>query len=267
MSELVIASSEADANAAEAVRQHHAALAGALGLRTEALFSAASRRDPSAARTARQDLVDWCERELVPHARAEEQSMYPAARATVEGRLLVEAMLGEHEVITRLLHELAAATDLERAAASATALRAVFESHLDKENDLVVPLLAATPGVSVAGLLEGMHELLGGATEHHADEGDAADAGCGGHTCACGEADGAGYPELDVRAIPHAIRHATVFGALESLRADAGLELVAHHDPLPLLAQVDRRWPGEFSVDYRERGPETWRLVLVRAGA
>ena len=146
MSELVIASSEADANAAEAVRQHHAALAGALGLRTEALFSAASRRDPSAARTARQDLVDWCERELVPHARAEEQSMYPAARATVEGRLLVEAMLGEHEVIARLLHEVAAATDLERAAASATALRAVFESHLDKENG---------PGGAPAGCVTG----------------------------------------------------------------------------------------------------------------
>ena len=36
MSELVIASSEADAHAAEAVVQHHAAMAGALSLRTDA---------------------------------------------------------------------------------------------------------------------------------------------------------------------------------------------------------------------------------------
>ena len=95
-------------------------------------------------------------------------------------------------------------------------------------------------------------------------ERDDANAGCGGHTCSCGEVDGAGYPELDVRSIPHSIRHATVFGALESLRPGAGLELVAPHDPLPLLEQVDQRWPGAFSVSYDERGPEAWRLSLVR---
>lgn len=267
MSELVIASSEADANAAEAVKQHHAVLAGALRMRTEALFTAASQRDTAAAETARRDLVDWCERELVPHARAEEQAMYPAAQATVEGRLLVEAMLGEHEVLTGLLREVADAGDLRRAAAAATALRAVFDSHLTKENDLVVPLLAATPGVSVAGLLDGMHQLLGGPTEAAATEVDEEGAGCGGHTCSCGEVDGPGYPELDVRSIPHAIRHATIFGALESVRPGAGLELVAPHDPLPLLDQVNQRWPGVFTVAYRERGPEAWRLSLVRTDA
>lgn len=266
MSELVIASTQADANAADAVKEHHAAMAGALNLRCEALFRAASRRDVPAAESARRDLVDWCEGELVPHARAEERAMYPAALATVEGRLLVEAMLGEHEVLTRLLREVADADDLLRAAASAAALRAVFDSHLTKENDLVVPLLAATPGISVAGLLDGMHQLLGGATEAAATDADDA-GGCGGHTCACGEVDGPGYPELDVRSVPHAIRHATVFGALESVRPGAGLELVAPHDPLPLLDQVNRRWPGIFSMTYSERGPEAWRLSLVRADA
>lgn len=64
MSELVIASNEADAHAAEAVKQHHAALAGALNRHTEALFTTASGRDPAAAEQARRDLVDWCEREL-----------------------------------------------------------------------------------------------------------------------------------------------------------------------------------------------------------
>ena len=267
MSELVIASSKADANAAEAVKQHHAALAGALGLRTEALFAAASQRDTAAAEIARRDLVDWCERELVPHARAEEQAMYPAAQATVEGRLLVEAMLGEHEVLLRLLREVAGTTDLLRAAASATALRAVFDSHLTKENDLVVPLLAATPGVSVAALLGGMHQLLGAVSEDAATGMEDGGTGCSGHTCSCGEVDGPGYPELDVRSVPHAIRHATIFGALESVRPGAGLELVAPHDPLPLLDQVNQRWPGVFAVVYSERGPEAWRLSLVRADA
>lgn len=265
MSELVIASSEADAHAAEAVVQHHAAMAGALRLRTETLFVAASTRDTEAAEQARRDLVGWCERELLPHALAEEQAMYPAAQTTVEGRLLVEGMLDEHEVLTRLLREVAGAADLLRAAAAAVALRAVFDSHLSKENDLVVPLLARTPGVSVAELLCGMHQLLGDAGE--TADADAGSSGCGGHTCSCGEVDGPGYPELDVRSIPHAIRHATVLGALESVRPGAGLELVASHDPLPLLDQVNQRWPGAFSVAYGERGPETWRLSLVRTDA
>ncbi len=265
MSELVIASNEADAHAAEAVEQHHAALAGALSLRTDALLTAATQRDAAAAEQTRRDLVDWCERELVPHAQAEEQAMYPAAQATAEGRLLVEAMLGEHVVIIGLLRAVADAADLVRAAASAAALRAVFESHLTKENDLVVPLLARTPGVSVAALVDGMHQLLGHESETAAA--DEAGSGCGGHACSCGEVDGPGYPELDVRSIPHAIRHATVFGALESVRPGTGLELVAPHDPLPLLDQVNQRWPGLFSVAYSERGPETWRLSLVRTDA
>lgn len=266
MTELVIASNEADANAAEAVKQHHAALAGALRLHTENLFTAAAEPDSAAAEIARRELVDWCERELVPHARAEEQAMYPAAQATIEGRLLVEAMLGEHEVITRLLGEVVDAADLRRAAASAVALRAVFDSHLTKENDLVVPLLASMPGVSVAALLGGMHQLLGGAADAGLEEDDGG-AGCDGHTCSCGEVDGPGYPELDVRSIPHAIRHATIFGALESLGLGTGLELVAPHDPLPLLDQVNQRWPGLFTVAYLERGPETWRLTLLRTDA
>ena len=265
MSELVIASSEADAHAAEAVVQHHAAMAGALGLRAEALLAAASTRDTGAAEQARRDLVDWCEQELLPHALAEERAMYPAAQATVEGRLLIEAMLGEHRVLAGLLREVTDAADVLRASSSAAALRVVFDSHLSKENDLVVPLLARTPGVSIADLLSGMRELLGEATE--TANADAESAGCGGHTCSCGEVDGPGHPELDVRSIAHAIRHATIFGALETVRPGAGLELVAPHDPLPLLDQVNQRWPGVFSVAYSERGPEAWRLSLVRTDA
>jgi uncharacterized protein (DUF2249 family) len=41
--------------------------------------------------------------------------------------------------------------------------------------------------------------------------------------------------------------------------------LVAPHDPLPLLAQIESRSPGLFSVDYLERGPEAWRICFVHA--
>src|SRR5512139_4083739 len=107
MDKVVIASNEADARAAEAVEQHHAQMAGALAARVEALVLAASDRDDAAAE-ARSELADWCERELVPHALAEEKAMYSAAQAKPQGRLLVEGMLGEHHVITGLVQSLRA---------------------------------------------------------------------------------------------------------------------------------------------------------------
>ena len=72
-------------------------------------------------------------------------------------------------------------------------------------------------------------------------------------------------PELDARAVPHTIRHASIFGALDSVKDGRGMVLVAPHDPLPLLAQLEQRSPGLFSVDYLERGPENWRVRFVRA--
>lgn len=84
-------------------------------------------------------------------------------------------------------------------------------------------------------------------------------------SCGCGCTDES-LPELDARAIPHAIRHASIFGAVDSLASGAALVLVAPHDPLPLLAQfVDRYGDGGLAVKYLERGPEAWKLKLTRA--
>ena len=264
MSDLVIASSEADARAAEAVEEHHAQMAGALALKVEALSVAARARGQSDDDQVRADLVAWCRSELVPHALAEETTMYAAAGRTVEARLLVEAMLAEHQFIIGIVEELATATDMVGAAALARALRALFEVHLAKENEQILPLLVASPTVSVADLLGGMRELLGGGADNEHEHGTPEPAG---HTCDCGEVDPVGYPELDARAIPHAIRHATIFGALDGVRPGKGLVLVAPHDPLPLLAQLERREPGVFDVEYLERGPGAWRLTLVRTVA
>jgi hypothetical protein len=96
MTDVVIASHEADARAAEAMEQHHAQLSGALATLVERLVVAASRGDLALAQAARQRLAAWCQRELVPHALAEEQALYPAAWATLDGRLLVDAMMAEH---------------------------------------------------------------------------------------------------------------------------------------------------------------------------
>lgn len=266
---LTIATSEADARAAEAVEQHHAQMAGALALKVESLAAAVRAVRPADVEEVRLDLVRWCREELVPHALAEESTMYLAAAMLPEARLLVEAMLVEHQRIIALVDGLGATSEPVAAASLARALRELFEAHLAKENDQILPLLVASPTVSVAELLGGMHELLGGDDHDPAAVEDEASGGCGteGHACGCEESGGPAYPELDARAIPHAIRHATIFGALDGVRPGNGLVLIAPHDPLPMLAQLEQRAPEAFAIDYLERGPETWRLSLVRRTA
>jgi uncharacterized protein (DUF2249 family)/hemerythrin-like domain-containing protein len=266
MSTLVVASSAADAQAVEAVKSHHAQLAGALAVQVEALLEAASRGDLPSAGAASDALVRWCDGELIPHALAEEKAMYPQAREDVRARLLVDAMLAEHHDLVALVEAIRQSTGPVRAAAYAQALRSLFDSHLVKENEQILPLLAESGEVSLAVILDGMHELLGGPGQT-AGDGEVAGSGggCGGE-CGCGHQDPAGVlPELDARAVPHAIRHATIFGALDSVEAGGGMVLVAPHDPLPLLAQLEQRSPGRFSVDYLEQGPEAWRVRFVRA--
>ncbi|HET8600933.1 MAG TPA: DUF2249 domain-containing protein [Segeticoccus sp.] len=272
MNSVVVATSAADSAAVEAVKQHHAELAASLATHAQALVAAAveDRAGSSAAAVARQSLVTFCEAELVPHALAEEKAMYPLAHRDDRARLLIEAMLAEHRVITDLVRAVRDAPTPVHAAGFATALRVLFDSHLGKENDQVLPLLAADPAVSLQDVLGGMHELLGAAAhqhEHtHAHEGTDAAAHGESHSCGCGEGGcggGAAYPELDARVVPHAIRHATVFGALDAVPDGAGLVLVAPHDPIPLLQQVEQRFAGRFSTEYLERGPEAWRILFT----
>jgi hypothetical protein len=157
-----IASSEPDAQAAEAVVRHHAHLAGALALQAERLAARARADREDAAVQIRDELVRWCHTELLPHAVAEEDTLYRAAARRPEGRLLVEAMRAEHETIRRHVEALTVACGAVDSAVAAGALRAVFDTHLAKENDQVLVLLASDPDVSLADLLAGLHDLLGG---------------------------------------------------------------------------------------------------------
>ncbi len=298
-STVVLASNAADSAAVEAVAQHHAELVGAVIAHSTALLDASAAGNLEGASNARRDLVLFCRGELLPHAIAEEDTLYELARSLPEIRALVDAMTAEHRVLTDLIDDLAEATTPLGASAAAHALRVLFELHVDKENDLVLPALAGESSISLAEGLERMHrtvEELKAATQgggcgcggggcgcggggggggcgcggghghgghgHGDDDVAAATATAGG--CGCGGHDEPGRPVLDARQVPHNIRHATVFGALDAVRPGGGLELVAPHDPLPLLAQIEQRNPGAFEISYLERGPETWRLAIDR---
>jgi uncharacterized protein (DUF2249 family) len=260
---VVLASDAADAAAVEAVEQHHAELAGRLGAHVDALLTAATAPGGAGFGQARTATLRFCTEELLPHAAVEEQALYPVAAESDRLRVLVESMVAEHRVLAGLVEEIVVAEEPARAAAAGHALRVLFDTHLAKENDLVLPAVAADPAVSLAGVLHGMHELLGEGEHGHGHDDVPAAPATG--SCGCGGHDDTEIPVLDVRAVPHAIRHATVFGAFDAVPDGGSLLLVAPHDPLPLLRQLSARAGGALAVDYEERGPDAWRLRLTRA--
>ena len=82
-------------------------------------------------------------------------------------------------------------------------------------------------------------------------------------TCTCGHHDEE-LPVLDARAIPHAIRHAAILGAVASLTPGKALALVAPHNPLPLLAQIREAHGDAIEVSYLQEGPEDWHVQFRR---
>lgn len=264
---VVLASDADDAAAVEAVQQHHAELAGRLAGHVDRLLAAARTPGAAAFPQARTAALSFLTEELLPHAAAEERALYPIAAGSDRLRLLVEAMVAEHRALEGLVDELRTAQEPALAAAQGHALRVLFDTHLTKENDILLPAVAADPAISLANVLSGMRELLGG--DDHGPDHDhpagAVPAAPATGSCGCGGHDDDEIPVLDVRAVPHAIRHATVFGAFDAIPDGGSLLLVAPHDPLPLLRQLAVRAGGVLAVDYEERGPEAWRLRLTRS--
>jgi hypothetical protein len=75
--------------------------------------------------------------------------------------MLVRSMRDEHVNLVAHVGAFRDASDAIGAVGLSSAIYALFDSHLHKENDLLIPTLVADPSVSLAELLGGMHELLG----------------------------------------------------------------------------------------------------------
>ncbi len=241
-----------------AIREHHEELRDSLREHVLELGQAARTGRPFG--PAQHTLLTFLDTEVLPHAAAEERSIYPAGDRGATA-MLVQAMLDEHRNLIAHVAGLREAADGIEAVGSASAIQALFESHLSKENDLLLPALLADPSVSLGALLDGMHEILGQVSQEIIRAGE---------TGASRPDDGEERPQthdrvLDVRAIPHAGRHTQILETFEALAPGAGLELLNDHDPKPLYYQFAAERPGAFTWDYLETGPEVWRVRIGRS--
>jgi uncharacterized protein (DUF2249 family) len=120
-------------------------------------------------------------------------------------------------------------------------LQAVFDVHLQKEEQVYMPLLVQyVAEAEQQRILRQMHE------------------GPAGSASPNGEA------TLDVRTMAPARRHAVIFATHEALGAGQAFVLVNDHDPKPLYYQFQAEQPGKFTWTYLEQGPEVWRVRIGR---
>ena len=232
----------------EAIHNHHREMMNTLTNHVTALVEGLPEADP-------RGLVTFLTGDLLPHAVGEEQHMYPAVDPLVRtyGRPTA-TMTIDHEFIQEYIrhiqetvHELETAPAEARPAVQARLHRlslkieAIFQLHLEKEERVYIPLFEKyLPVAEQQRILDGMHETYDSAPE---------------------------AITLDVRPMPPARRHSTIFETFAELGPGAAFVLVNDHDPKPLYYQFKVEHAGEFTWDYLEQGPEVWRVRIGKTDA
>jgi uncharacterized protein (DUF2249 family)/iron-sulfur cluster repair protein YtfE (RIC family) len=318
-------------DAYEAILAHHRLLSERLSTRATAVAEAVTEGRPHEAAVA--DLIAYLAEEVLPHAVAEEETIYPAAAAARDDLInTVNEMAAEHDTLSAGAEALAGLTDGSAAARQAQRIADLFAAHAAKENEVLLPALLANDDVDLAALLAQMHRRAEDAAKTGRTgkmaardprgallglllEGSRALARSGQADLACrlaaaawaalredrpdlavtvtaalhGLARGvsagpgqagppadaagpvqvsagtAGGPELDVRQLPPAQRHETIFASYDDLAPGRGFVLVNDHDPKPLRYQFEAEHAGQFTWDSLEAGPEVWRVRIGRA--
>jgi hypothetical protein len=133
---------------------HHAMLRRSLERRAGTLCGAVESGVPFGRQMTA--LRDYLTGEILPHAEAEERTLYPAAATHARGSELVRELTGEHHALAYLVGRLQAGVDGSEAATAAERIATLFAGHVAKENDLLLPALTGA-GADLAALLAEMH--------------------------------------------------------------------------------------------------------------
>lgn len=153
------------AEAFEEIRAHHRVLGEQLTRRAEAVSSAVASGQPCAAAVG--GFIGYLAGEVLPHAVAEEKTIYPLAAAHAELAGMVGEMTAEHVTLSAAGSRLAVLTDGGAAAGQARQIAELFTTHAAKENDVLLPALLADATVDLVALLSRIHRGAGHGTGQH----------------------------------------------------------------------------------------------------
>lgn len=244
----------------DAIRAHHRTLAETLDGYASDAEAGANDLDDATLTALLDGLTGFLAGELLPHARGEEQTLYPALDPIIrEHGTPTATMRVDHEYIaayarqiTDTARRLRSAGERDRAALARQLarqllqLQALFAVHLAKEERVYLPLVeqAISAGDQQA-LLATLHTEAENATARD---------------------DGAAVVEaLEVRHLPPAQRHQVIFERFTGLPVGGSFVLVNDHDPKPLYYQLAAEYAGQLLWQYLEQGPEVWRVRMGKA--
>jgi uncharacterized protein (DUF2249 family) len=246
----------------EQMLAHHEQLGAQLRRRVDALATAVAAVADFGRERA--DLHGFLAGEVVPHALAEEDSVYSAGAHHDTLQPLVAGMTMEHETLVALAARIATETAGVAVASAAAAFLALFEVHVRKENDLLLPGLLAN-GAEPAQLLASMHSAF----ETRRREANAGHPGA--HTTDdAGELLAqTGEPVVDTRVHAAGSCANMASESVDALEVGGSFVLVADHDPRGIHYMLEAERPGSTSWQPLEEGPDRWqvRIAKVAVGA
>lgn len=116
----------------------------------------------------RSRIVGFLRGTLLPHARAEEEVLYPAWSKLVGFQDAAVPMIHDHEAIVTRIDQLASADirDVDTLQELLYGLYALISVHFRKEEDLQLPAFDAAPPEVTEAVLEQMHAAGAHAHEH-----------------------------------------------------------------------------------------------------
>jgi len=143
--------------ARDAMVNHHRILTEEVASRAETILSEPEDKQSHTSKVS--NFIEYMDREVLTHARAEEGSVYIAAREIGLANL-VEEMEKEHTILTGKLSDLqnsASVTDINDQVSQISSL---FAEHVGKENELILPRLLSSNTVDIRFVLGEMHQLF-----------------------------------------------------------------------------------------------------------
>jgi uncharacterized protein (DUF2249 family) len=150
-------------DAFEAMLQHHHTLVEDVDSRIAVIAEAVGRGIPDGPAVGA--LITYLAEEVLPHALAEEDSIYRAAGARADLADTVNGMIAEHRVLDSAIESLASAPTAPAALIQATQIGTFFTAHVNKENELLLPALLEDNDVDLVELLAQMHRLTEAAAD------------------------------------------------------------------------------------------------------
>ncbi len=138
-----------------AIVAHHAILVGEVTRLTKLMVDNGEPEE-----LAKADLIHYLGSEVVPHAIAEELSIYEAATRDLGLTELIEQMTQEHKTLVDELAQLKSSSTEAEAKEHANRFLSLFSDHVARENELILPGLRDSASVDLAETLGEMHKLF-----------------------------------------------------------------------------------------------------------